>query len=337
MSIGEYNYDLPPELIAQTPAEPRDSSRLLTVDKTSGEVSHHRFFELPDLLRPGDALVFNDTRVFHARLRTTREGTGGRVEVLLLAPTSGGCWEAIARPARRLREGERLLLASGAAITVARRLESGALEVEAPEQIANHLEDHGEIPLPPYIRDYTGDRARYQTVYARSAGSVAAPTAGLHFTPELLGKLGERGVCQYFVTLHVGPGTFKPIQTDRVEDHRMHSERYFVPSELPALLASVRERGGRIVSVGTTAARALESVAIRPEDAGAWSATDIFIRPGHRFRYVDALVTNFHLPRSTLLLLVSALAGRAPLMRAYEEAIRERYMFYSFGDAMLIY
>ena len=336
MLLEEYDFDLPQELIAQTPAEPRDASRLLLLGRNDGSTRHHHVRDLPDLLRPGDALVFNDTKVLHARLRARRRATGGRVELLLLRPLAGGRWEAMARPARRLREGEALALDSGAEVHVRRGLVSGTVEIELPGDVAGHLDRHGELPLPPYIHSYAGDPGRYQTVYARPEGSVAAPTAGLHFTPGLLDSLRCRGVSTHFLTLHVGLGTFKPVQTERVEDHEMHAERFYVPPQLLSELEEVRGRGGRVIAVGTTSVRALESAAAHPELAGAWSETRIFITPGHRFRLVDGLLTNFHLPRSTLLLLVSALAGREAILRAYGEAIRERYRFYSFGDAMLI-
>ncbi|MDP9379276.1 MAG: tRNA preQ1(34) S-adenosylmethionine ribosyltransferase-isomerase QueA [Chloroflexota bacterium] len=336
MSIHEYDYHLPPELIAQEPLERRDASRLLILDRNTGRMEHRTFIELPSLLLPGDALVFNDTRVLHARLRASWEETGGKVELLLLRPRGEDRWEAMARPAKRLKEGERLILGTGVPIQVCARLREGTIEVQLPPEVVDHLDQHGELPLPPYIRDYHGDPDRYQTVYARSDGSVAAPTAGLHFTPPLLEELCQRGVSQHYITLHVGAGTFRPVQTDRIEDHRMHSEAYFVPSDLLGELARVRAEGGRVVAVGTTSARSLESVARHPEQAGSWSETDIFIRPGHTWRLVDGLVTNFHLPRSTLLMLVSALAGRENVFKAYEEAVRERYRFYSFGDAMVI-
>lgn len=332
----DFDYDLPAALIAQTPAEPRDSSRLMALDRRDGSVSHHRFGELPGLLRAGDQLVFNDTRVLNARLDARREATGGRVELLLLHPTAAGCWASMARPARRLRTGERLALPHGAVARVVRRLETGTVELELPPEVADHLDRYGELPLPPYIRGYSGDPERYQTVYAREEGSVAAPTAGLHFTPALLAELEQRGIGSHYITLHVGMGTFKPVQAERIEDHQMHSERYYVPEELPRRLSEARERGSRVIAVGTTAARSLETIAVEPQRAGAWSETAIFIRPGHEFRLIDGLVTNFHLPRSTLLMLVSALAGRESVLRAYEEAIKNGYRFYSFGDAMLI-
>lgn len=343
MLLSEYEYELPPELIAQEPAEPRDAARLLVLDRGSGTVRHCRVSDLPEVLSPSDALVLNDTRVLAARLRAKREETGGRVEVLLLRASydisqreTTKTWEALARPARKLRPGEQLRLASSALLTVGERLADGLIEVSVPEEVASDLPAHGELPLPPYIKGYHGDADRYQTVYAASDGSVAAPTAGLHFTPELLDRLAERGVSTHTLTLHVGLGTFRSVETENVEEHVMHAEPVYVPRGLPEELAKVRARGGRVVAVGTTSARALEAVAACPEQAGRWTETDIFIRPGHQFRLVDALLTNFHLPRTTLLMLVSALAGRERVLAAYEQAVRERYRFYSFGDAMLV-
>lgn len=336
MSIHDYAYDLPAELIAQAPAERRDSSRLLVLDRRTGATAHRIFSELPRLLRPGDALVLNDTRVLHARLSARRRGTGGHVELLLVRPRGNGRWEALARPARRLRPGEELVLPTGATVTVAGRLEEGSVEVAVPEDVAAQLERHGEAPLPPYIRGFAGDPERYQTVYARERGSAAAPTAGLHFTPELLAELEAAGVSLHYLTLHVGIGTFRPVQRERIEEHKMHAELVCVPAGLTAALSAARAAGGRVIAVGTTSARALEAVARAPEMEGCWTETDIYIRPGHEWRLVDGLVTNFHLPRSSLLVLVSALAGRERILAAYAEAIRERYRFYSFGDAMLI-
>lgn len=336
MSLAEYDYALPPELIAQAPSEVRDLSRLLVADRATGALAHRVFRDLPELVRPGDALVLNDTRVLHARLRARREETGGAVELLLLRPLGDGRWEAFARPARRLRDGDGLLLASGARLVVGPRRPGGGVEVTLPPEVAENLEAHGELPLPPYIRAYRGDEGRYQTVYARDAGSVAAPTAGLHLTPELLAALRERGVAVHAVTLHVGAGTFGPMRTERIDEHRLHAERYLVPAGLTEELCRARAAGGRVIAVGTTAARALESAALHPEHAGRWSETALYIRPGHEWRLVDGLVTNFHLPRTSLLVLVAAFAGRALMVRMYEEAVRERYRFYSFGDAGLI-
>lgn len=336
LTLHDYSYELPQELIAQSPAEPRDSSRLMVLSRTDGSIAHRTFTDLPELLRPGDALVCNDSRVLHARLRGTREASGGKVELLLLRPLAGTTWESMARPAKRLREGENIVLASGARVRFLRRLQSDTVEVEVPSEVVEHLELHGALPLPPYIRSYRGNENRYQTVYADAAGSVAAPTAGLHFTSELLDRLSRCGVGVHYLTLHVGAGTFAPVKTAQVEEHVMHSERFYVPGGLSAELARVGSAGGRVVAVGTTVARTLETIARVPEQADTWSETDIFIRPGHSFALVDGLVTNFHLPHSTLLMLVSALAGRERVLSAYEVAIRERYRFYSFGDAMLI-
>ncbi len=336
MRLEDFDYHLPEELIAQEPAEPRDSSRLLYLHKATGEIEHHVFRELPDLLAPRDALVLNDTRVLRARLHGRREATGGRVEILLLRPLEGETWQAMARPTKRLHEGERIELEGGPSARLARKLVDGTVELELPEEVSRHLDSFGEMPLPPYIHSYRGDPERYQTVYAHEEGSVAAPTAGLHFTPQLLDALRARGVELEVVTLHVGAGTFQPVKTERIEEHRMHSERYFVPEGLLARLRDVRKRGGRVIAVGTTSARTLESVAARPETEGEWSETDLFIRPGYEWRLVDGLITNFHLPRSTLLMLVSALVGRDAILTAYHVAVERRYRFYSFGDAMLI-
>lgn len=336
MSVHDYEYHLPQDLIAQTPARRREAARLLVLDRSSPELEHATVSDLPGYLRAGDVLVLNDTRVLHARLRATREGTGGTAELLLLRPIAGDCWEALARPARRLRAGERLILRTGAAVQVVRKRSEGLVEVALPGDVTEHLEQHGELPLPPYIRGYEGDEARYQTVYARAEGSVAAPTAGLHFTPELLDTVAKAGVLVRYITLHIGIGTFKTVQVQRVEEHRMHPELYYVPDGLPQELERAREAGGRVIAVGTTTARSLESVALRPETAGNWQETHIFIYPGHEWRLVDGLLTNFHLPRSSLLMLVAALTGRERLMNVYEQAVQKRYRFYSFGDAMLV-
>ncbi|MDP9352665.1 MAG: tRNA preQ1(34) S-adenosylmethionine ribosyltransferase-isomerase QueA [Chloroflexota bacterium] len=336
MSVHEYDYHLPSHLIAQTPAARRDAARMLVLDRTSPEYVHAVVADLPHFLQAGDFLVLNNTRVLHARLRTVREATGGKVELLLLAPLADGEWEAMARPSRRLHDGERLRLSTGVFVEVRRRTSDGLVVVALPNEVSATLDQHGELPLPPYIRGYEGDTERYQTVYSCSEGSVAAPTAGLHFTEELLTALQAAGVLVRYITLHVGVGTFKPVQVERVEDHRVHSEPYFVPVGLLDELETARAVGHRVVAVGTTTARSLESAALCPGAEGSWQRTDIFIRPGHEWRLVDGLLTNFHLPRSSLLMLVSALAGQDRIRQAYEEAIRQGYRFYSFGDAMLI-
>mgnify|MGYP001580564530 CR=1 FL=1 len=343
MDIAEFDYELPPEAIAQEPLPERDASRLLVLDRQTGRLRHQRFCDLPELLEPGDLLVVNRSRVFPARLLGHRVG-GGEAEILLLRPLGEGCWEALVRPGRKLRPGHQVQV--GAELTV--RIESEAFGAEgrrrvsllvAAEEEAAQIERAGHVPLPPYIRreDRPADRDRYQTVFARETGSVAAPTAGLHFTPDLLRRLEARGIQRVDILLHVGPGTFRPVKAVRVEDHRLEAEPYFIPAETAAALAATRRRGRRVVAVGTTTTRALEASAARHGEVVPETAdTDLVIVPGFRFRAVDAVVTNFHLPRSSLLLLVSAFAGREAVLAAYGDAIRAGYRFYSYGDAMLI-
>jgi S-adenosylmethionine:tRNA ribosyltransferase-isomerase len=342
--LSDFDYHLPESLIAQEPVSPRDASRLLVVSRADGSLSHRTFAELPELLAPSDLLVVNDTRVIPARLLGTRQ-TGGRVELLLVEPVAdaagpGGCWRAMGQASKPLRPGTALRFGELAAtIEEAEgegffrvRFEQGGAALQAA------LEREARLPLPPYIRRAPGtaDLERYQTVMARWPGSVAAPTAGLHFTPGLFERLAARGVERTAVTLHVGPGTFLPVRTDDVSGHRMHEERYLVPPDASAAFAACRARGGRVVAVGTTSVRTLESAfegaALRPGDG----RTQLFILPGHPFRTVDALITNFHLPRSTLLMLVCAFGGRERILGAYSEAVRLGYRFYSYGDAMLI-
>lgn len=342
LPIADYDYDLPPELIAQTPVEPRDASRLMVVERATGAISHHRFRDIKTLLRPGDLLVINDTRVLPARLHGRRP-TGGAVELLLLRRLADGRWEAMGRPGRRLRPGTpvRLLDHDGEltdeTVLVAGRTDDGLFVLELPETVETRLAEFGEMPLPPYIHERLTDPERYQTVYAAEAGSAAAPTAGLHFTPELLATLEGQGVRIARVTLHVGLGTFLPVKVDDARKHPMHREWFHVSAETLAAIRQTRASGGRVIAVGTTACRTLESLGDaveRDEDVTGW--TGLFIAPGHRWRLVDALLTNFHLPRSTLLILVSAFAGRELILRAYAEAVDQGYRFFSFGDAMLI-
>jgi S-adenosylmethionine:tRNA ribosyltransferase-isomerase len=351
LRTADFDYALPPELIAQTPAEPRDAARLLVVPRDGGPFEHAVFRDLPRYLPAGDLLVLNRTRVLPARLHGRRaDAGGGRVELLLLHPAAPGAWEALVRPARRLRPGAPLVFGDGRLrATVLARTEAGAARVAfTPEPTEALLREIGEMPLPPYIHSWHGDPDRYQTVYAEALGSAAAPTAGLHFTPDLLASLRTHGVGTAFVTLHVGLDTFRPIHEDDPRAHAMHREYCEVPAEVGQATQRARAAGGRVIAVGTTSVRALESAAaaaeepaLRGEERGStprpyagW--TDLFITPGYRYRALDGLITNFHLPRSTLLLLVSALIGRERLLAAYAEAIRERYRFYSFGDAMLI-
>jgi len=335
MRLQDFDYYLPPELIAQTPAEPRDSSRLLVLNKRTGEIQHAIFRDLPNYLSPGDVLVFNDTRVIPARLHGRRKQTGGNVEFLLVRHVKDTDWEAMGRPARRLKTGERVTIAEDLDVQVLEKLPEGLLLIRLPQEVHENLDKYGEIPLPPYIHDFHGDASRYQTVYARDPGAVAAPTAGLHFTEELISRLRDYGVDLRFITLHVGPGTFQPVKTERIEEHKMHSERYYIPEGLLEYLEEKRSAGNRVVAVGTTSVRALEDAAVRRQ-AGAWVETDLFIKPGYQFKIVDALITNFHLPKSTLMMLVAAIGGYEHIMNAYRIAVENRYRFYSFGDAMLI-
>ena len=339
MKTSDFSFYLPEELIAQTPLERRDASRLLCLDKVSGTTEHRVFSELPELLRPGDCLVMNDSRVLPARLMGARE-TGGAVEVLLLRALGGGRWECMTRPGRKTKPGTRLIFGGG-------ELEAEVLEVaEGGNRIIEFkydgiflevLERLGRMPLPPYIKAELEDGERYQTVYSRELGSAAAPTAGLHFTKELLAKIAEKGVRECFVTLHVGLGTFRPVKAEDIEEHEMHSEFCIIPEETARIITETKRAGGRIVCVGTTSCRTVESFANEDGTMDAKSGwTNIFIYPGYKFKCLDALITNFHLPESTLIMLVSALAGREHVLAAYKEAVEKRYRFFSFGDAMFI-
>lgn len=340
MKSSDFNYYLPEELIAQTPLERRDNSRLLCLQKGSGKISHRHFYQLPELLREGDCLVLNDSRVLPARLFGRRE-SGGAVEVVLLRDEGGGVWECLTRPGRKTQPGTRLIFGGGELeATVVGACEGGnkLLRFEYEGIFLEVLERLGKMPLPPYIKEELTDNERYQTVYSKETGSAAAPTAGLHFTDELLEKIRAKGVKICFITLHVGLGTFRPVKVENVEDHVMHSEFCTISPESARLISETKREGGRVISVGTTSCRTLESFAktdgsIAP--ASGW--TDIFIYPGYTFKCVDALVTNFHLPESTLVMLVSALAGKEPLFNAYAKAVEERYRFFSFGDAMFIH
>lgn len=352
MNVSEYDFELPEELIAQTPLSDRAASRLLALDKLSGRTRHLPFTGLADLLGAGDTLVVNDTRVLPARLFGRKAATGAKVELLLLRRLEGDRWETLARPGKRIRKGDRLAFGEGGngADVMSAPLLEAVVEEEGDagvrivafsyQGIFNELLDRlGEMPLPPYIKEALPDRERYQTVYSRHEGSAAAPTAGLHFTDDFLRKLRERGVIVCPITLHVGLGTFRPVAVDTVEEHRMHAEWYAVSAESAAILNDAKARGERIVAVGTTSARTLETVG-RLYGAGSVPAcsgwTDIFIYPGYAFGMVDALLTNFHLPKSTLVMLVSALAGKENVLRAYREAVEQRYRFFSFGDAMFV-
>lgn len=344
MKIADFDYPLPPEAVAQQPLAERDASRLLVLDRRAASLRHHVFRDLPDLLDPGDLVVVNRSAVFPARL-LARRPQGGSAEVLLVRPLAGDTWAALLRPGRRLRPGTVLRVAEAFDVHV----EDGAPDRDGcrPVRLVTHdglkpddaLERHGHVPLPPYIArpDTSADRERYQVVYARERGSVAAPTAGLHFTEPLFQRLAERGIGRAEVVLHVGPGTFRPVKVEDVEQHRVDAEPYFIPPETADALACARTRGARVVAVGTTTTRALESSARACDHvAPGWGRTELVITPGFQFRVIDALVTNFHLPRSSLLLLVAALAGRERVLEAYAEALRAGYRFYSYGDAMLV-
>ena len=341
MNTADFDFHLPEELIAQTPLEKRDSSRLLIVDRETGQFSDQHFDNIIDQLEPGDALVMNNTRVLPARLYGTKPETGGHVELLLLKNTQGDFWEVLAKPAKRLRVGTRVSFGDGRlTATVTEELEHGGRIVRFDYQgiFLEVLESLGEMPLPPYIHEKLEDRERYQTVYAKENGSAAAPTAGLHFTEELLDKIAAKGVKLVYLTLHVGLGTFRPVSVDNLEEHEMHSEFYSLSEEAAETLRQVKASGHRIIAVGTTSIRTLETIGSKFDgqiqaDSG-W--TNIFIKPGYQWKIVDAFSTNFHLPKSTLVMLVSAFAGRQLTLEAYEHAIAERYRFFSFGDAMFI-
>lgn len=341
LTTEDFDFDLPEELIAQTPLEKRDSSRLLVLDRESGQIEDKHFDEIIEELSPGDALVMNDTRVLPARLYGEKPETGGHLEVLLLNNTQGDEWETLIKPARRAKVGTRIVFGDGRlSAEVKEELEHGGRIVEFSYEgiFLENLESLGEMPLPPYIKERLEDPERYQTVYAKENGSAAAPTAGLHFTPELLEKIAAKGVHLVYLTLHVGLGTFRPVSVENIAEHQMHSEFYRLTEEAAAQLNDVRENGGKIVAVGTTSIRTLETIGTKfageiKADSG-W--TDIFITPGYEFKIVQAFSTNFHLPKSTLVMLVSAFAGREKTLAAYHHAIEERYRFFSFGDAMFV-
>ncbi len=342
MQTDLFDYDLPPHLIAQEPCAERDRARLLVVRRSTGAISHHIFRDLPDLLAPGDLLVLNDTRVVPARLLGQRERTGGKWEGLFLREHPDGCWELLSQTRGRLVAGETIAIEPGPLkLALVEKTAEGRwlARPSVPDSVVELLRRHGQVPLPPYIRKghaTAADHQRYQTVYARQAGAVAAPTAGLHFTPRVFEMLKERGIDWTFLTLHVGLGTFQPIQAERIEEHRMHREWGELSAASAEAIRKCKERGGRVVAVGTTSVRVLESVAATGP-VRTWSGeTGLYIYPPYRFRAVDALVTNFHLPRTSLLLLVSAFAGIELTREAYAAAIAEEYRFYSYGDAMLI-
>ncbi len=344
MRTSDFNYYLPEELIAQTPIEPRDHSKLMLVERDQSVISHDRFFNLPKYLRQGDVLVFNDSRVISARLYGSRDDTGNKIELLLLSRLKEGVWRALVRPGRRMRENDYFIIhdrdgnkseMTGQVLEVE---ESGSRIVEITNEFL--IEDIGNVPLPPYIHEKVSDPERYQTIYAKSEGSVAAPTAGLHFTEELMSNIREKGVLTEFVTLHVGWDSFRPLKSENIFDHKMHSEYWHLSNQTAMIINEAKQEGRRIISVGTTAARLLENVFEKQNgypirEGSGWA--DIFITPGYEFKVLDGLITNFHLPKSTLLMLTSALAGRDLMLKAYREAVDFEYRFYSFGDAMLIF
>ena len=340
MKVEDFNYNLPEELIAQTPLEKRDSSRLLVLDKQTGKIEHKHFTDIINYLNEGDTLVLNDTKVLPARLIGVKEETNAVIEILLLKNTEGDNWECLVKPARRIKVGTIVSFGDG-------KLKAECIS-EGEEGIRHFkllykgilleiLEDLGTMPLPPYIHEKLEDQSRYQTVYAKEVGSAAAPTAGLHFTKELLKDIENKGVNIAYVTLHVGLGTFRPVSVDTIEEHEMHSEYYSMTKEVAELLNKTKENGKRVIAVGTTSTRTLETIASKYDgfkECSGW--TNIFIYPGYKFKAIDSLSTNFHLPKSTLVMLVSALAGRENILNAYNEAVNEKYRFFSFGDAMFI-
>lgn len=342
MDVELYDFDLPEELIAQTPLLERSASRLLTLNKQTGVTEHHTFNELLSYLKPGDTLVLNDTRVIPARMFGVKKDTGAKAEVLLLKDLGEDRWEALVKPGKKLKKGSEIVFSDELTAIIEDESDMGGRVLKFTYQgIFNEILDRlGQMPLPPYIKEKLDDRERYQTVYSKHEGSAAAPTAGLHFTESLLQQIADMGVQITFITLHVGLGTFRPMSVDRVEDHVMHEEFYMLSKETAQILNETKARGGRIIAVGTTSARTLETVAGQIGDGpvvetSGW--TGIFIYPGYKFGLVDAMLTNFHLPKSTLVMLVSALAGREHVLAAYREAIEMRYRFFSFGDAMFIY
>ena len=339
MKKSDFYFDLPEELIAQTPLQRRDGSRLMRLSRESGAIEHRHFYELPELLREGDCLVLNDSRVLPARLLGTRS-SGGSVELVLLRDLGEGRWECLSRPGRKTKPGTELSFGDGELTATVTAVTDGGnriVQFHYDGIFLEILERLGKMPLPPYIKADLRDPERYQTVYSRETGSAAAPTAGLHFTKELLAEIEERGVRIAYVTLHVGLGTFRPVKEEEIEDHPMHAEFCVIPEETARIVNETKRAGGRVIAVGTTSCRTLESFAAEDgslTESSGW--TDIFIYPGYRFKCVDALITNFHLPESTLIMLVSALAGREQILNAYRIAVEEKYRFFSFGDAMFI-
>ena len=339
MNKSDFDFYLPEELIAQTPLEKRDNSRLLHLDKNTGKIEHKHFYDIKQYIRPGDCLVLNDSRVLPARLIGTRP-TGGAVELVLLKDLGDNCWECLSRPGRKTKPGQELIFGNGELTAVVQDLTQGGnriVKFDYKGIFLEILERLGKMPLPPYIKEELQDSERYQTVYSKELGSAAAPTAGLHFTKELLSEIEDMGVSICCVTLHVGLGTFRPVKAENIEDHDMHSEFCIIPEDTAKTVNDTKKAGGRVIAVGTTSCRTLESFTT---DDGVLQATsgwtNIFIYPGYKFKCIDALITNFHLPESTLIMLVSALAGRECILNAYKTAVNEKYRFFSFGDAMFI-
>lgn len=339
MNKSDFDFYLPEELIAQTPLEKRDTSRLLHLDKQTGEIEHKHFYDIKQYLHEGDCLVLNDSRVLPARLIGARP-TGGTVELVLLKDLGDNRWECLSRPGRKTKPGQELVFVNGELTAVVEEVTLGGnriVKFSYEGIFLEILERLGKMPLPPYIKEELQDSERYQTVYSKELGSAAAPTAGLHFTKELLAEIADMGVKICYVTLHVGLGTFRPVKADKIEDHEMHSEFCIVPEETAETVNAVKRAGGRVIAVGTTSCRTLESFTTEDGTLQATSGwTNIFIYPGYKFKCIDALITNFHLPESTLIMLVSALAGRENILNAYNTAVKERYRFFSFGDAMMI-
>ena len=341
MNVADFDYELPEELIAQKPCDRRDGSRLLVVDRKTGTIKHEHFYDIEKYLRPDDCLVLNDSKVIPARLFGTKDITGAKIEFLLTKRIDGDIWETMVRPGKRLKPGDKVIFEDDFTADILENGEGGTRIVRFDYEgiFMQRLEQIGAMPLPPYIERaaQTEDKERYQTVYAHEEGSVAAPTAGLHFTNELLEKIRAKGTRLAYVTLHVGIGTFRPVKADRVEDHKMHFEEYEISRQAADTINDTKKAGGRIISVGTTSTRTCESAADENGFVKAGSgSTDIFIYPGYEFKVIDSLITNFHLPKSTLMMLISALYDREKILKIYEEAVRERYRFFSYGDAMFI-
>ncbi|RYL94702.1 tRNA preQ1(34) S-adenosylmethionine ribosyltransferase-isomerase QueA [Sporolactobacillus sp. THM19-2] len=341
MDVSDFDYELPKELIAQTPLKDRAASRLMVINPNTGRIAHHHFSDIINYLNPGDCLVLNDTKVLPARLIGHKEETGAKIELLLLKQTEGDTWECLAKPAKRLHQGAHVQFGDGRLEAVcAQELDEGRRLVTFHYEgiFYEVLEALGKMPLPPYIKKQLDDPNMYQTVYAKHRGSAAAPTAGLHFTEELLKAIEKKGVHIVFITLHVGLGTFRPVKVEKIEDHNMHSEFYQMSAQSAEILTKARAEGHRIIACGTTVIRTLETITAKYDgkyqEASGW--TDIFIYPGFRYRAIDAMITNFHLPKSTLIMLVAAFAGRDFILKAYQEAVKEKYRFFSFGDAMFI-